>query len=42
MTKKDWETLVEDLPLDPKQKDKILELTPTSYIGLAEKLVEEI
>lgn len=42
MDKKAWEKLVQDLPIDGKQKEKILKLTPTSYIGLAEKLVDEI
>ena len=42
MDKNAWEELIQSLPLDAKQKEKLLELTPTSYIGLAEKLVEEI
>lgn len=42
MDKNAWEELIQTLPLDAKQKEKLLELTPTSYIGLAEKLVDEI
>jgi len=42
MDKKAWEELIKALPLDQKQKEKILKLTPTSYIGLAEKLVDGI
>jgi adenylosuccinate lyase len=42
MDKKVWEELINALPLDAKQKEKLLKLTPTSYIGLAEKLVDEI
>jgi adenylosuccinate lyase len=42
MDKNAWENLIQALPLDQKQKEKILKLTPTSYIGLAEKLVDEI
>lgn len=42
LDKKDWEELINSLPLEQKEKEKLLKLTPTSYIGLAEKLVDEI
>ena len=42
MDKNAWEELIQSLPLDAKQKEKLLKLTPKSYIGLAEKLVDEI
>jgi adenylosuccinate lyase len=42
MDKKAWEDLIRSLPLDEKQKEKLLKLTPTNYIGVAEKLVDEI
>jgi adenylosuccinate lyase len=42
LTKKDWEELIKSLPLEQKEREKLLKLTPTSYIGLAEKLVDEI
>ena len=42
MNKKDWEELIEALPLEKKNKEKLLKLTPKTYIGLAEKLVDEI
>ena len=42
MDKKDWEELIEALPLNQKDKEKLLKLTPQSYIGVAEKLVDEI
>ena len=42
MDRKTWEKLIQELPLDQKQKGKLLKLTPTSYIGLAENLVDEI
>jgi len=42
LDKKGWEELVASLPLEKKDKERLLTLTPTSYIGLAEKLVDEI
>ena len=42
LTKNDWEDLINSLPLEQKEKEKLLKLTPTTYIGLAEKLVDEI
>jgi adenylosuccinate lyase len=42
LTKNGWEELIKSLPLEQKEKEKLLKLTPTTYIGLAEKLVDEI
>jgi adenylosuccinate lyase len=42
LDKKSWEELIKNLPLEKKEKEKLLKLTPLSYIGLAEKLVDEI
>ena len=39
LDKTSWEQLINDLPVDKKHKEKLLKLTPKTYIGLAERLV---
>lgn len=36
--KDSWQKLINELPVDNKHKDKLLTLTPKTYVGLAEKL----
>jgi adenylosuccinate lyase len=35
--KESWQELINGLPIDKKHKEKLLKLTPKTYIGLAEK-----
>jgi len=37
--KDSWQKLINELPVDRKHKEKLLTLTPKTYIGLAEKLI---
>ncbi|MCL6096927.1 MAG: adenylosuccinate lyase [Patescibacteria group bacterium] len=37
--KDSWQKLINELPIEKKHKEKLLTLTPKTYIGLAEKLV---
>ncbi|MCL5019103.1 MAG: adenylosuccinate lyase [Patescibacteria group bacterium] len=37
--KDSWQKLISGLPIDKKNKEKLLTLTPKTYIGLSEKLV---
>ncbi len=36
--KDSWQKLISGLPIDKKHKEKLLKLTPSTYIGLSEKL----
>ena len=38
-SKNSWQKLINDLPVDKKHKEQLLNLTPHTYIGLSEKLV---
>ncbi len=38
LDKESWQALINELPIDKKHKEKLLKLTPKTYIGLASKL----
>lgn len=40
--KESWQQMINDLPIEQKHKEELLKLTPKNYVGLAEKLVNQI
>ena len=41
LTKEDIKNIIDSLEIDKKEKERLRNLTPKTYIGLAEKIVEE-
>ena len=42
VTKEDLHSIIESLDIPPTEKRKLLDLTPSTYLGLSKKLAREI